>query len=101
MSDIDDTTLDELGRCKCCVCVEKRKRSELAAPQGSALLRLLTAASLMRIAIKERATFLTRTTDWERLEDAMRNAERELKSPNDRTELSARVTPTANDNPKI
>ena len=50
---------------------------------GSALLRLLTAASLMRITIKERATFLTRTTDWERLEDAMRNAERELKAPNE------------------
>ncbi len=49
---------------------------------GSALLRLLTAASLMRIGIKERATFLTRTTDWERLEDAIRNAERELKAPN-------------------
>ena len=36
----------------------------------------------MRITIKERATFLTKTTDWERLEDAMRAAERELKAPN-------------------
>lgn len=55
--------------------------------QREALLRLLTAASLMRIAIKERATFLTRTTDWERLEDAMRNAERELKATNNQAVL--------------
>ena len=48
----------------------------------AALLRLLTAASLMRIIIKERAALLTKTTDWERLKDAMRNAERELKVPN-------------------
>ncbi len=52
----------------------------------SALLRLLTAASLMRITIKERATFLTKTMDWERLEDAMRNAERELKAQNAKAE---------------
>ena len=35
MSGIDDPTLDERGRCKCCVCVERRKRSELAEPDGS------------------------------------------------------------------
>lgn len=37
MSDNDEPTLDEHGRCKCCVCVEYRRRSELAAPTGSAL----------------------------------------------------------------
>ena len=36
----------------------------------------------MRITIKERATFLTRTTDWQRLEDAMRAAEAVLKPHN-------------------
>lgn len=58
------------------------KNDAPAAASCSALLRLLTAASLMRITIKERATFLTKTTDWERLEGAMRNAERELKEQN-------------------
>ena len=52
--------------------------SALASRESVALLRLLTCASLMRITIKERATFLTKTTDWERLEDAMRSAERVL-----------------------
>lgn len=46
---------------------------------ASATLRLLTAASLLRWQIEERAPFLTRTTDWERLEDAMRIVEGTLK----------------------
>jgi len=50
----------------------------IASREAVALLRLLTSASLMRLTIKERATFLTKTTDWERLEDAMRSAEKVL-----------------------
>jgi len=46
--------------------------------EAVALLRLLTSVSLMLLTIKERATFLTKTTDWERLEDAMRAAENVL-----------------------
>ncbi len=56
--------------------------AEEARYAATVLLRLLTAASLMRITIKERATFLTRTTDWQRLEDAMRAAEAVLKPHN-------------------
>lgn len=52
--------------------------SAIASRESVALLRLLTSASLMRLTIKERATFLTKTTDWERLEDAMRSAEKVL-----------------------
>lgn len=52
--------------------------SAFASRESVALLRLLTSASLMRITIKERATFLTKTTDWERLEDAMKCAEKVL-----------------------
>ena len=52
--------------------------SAIASRESVALLRLLTSASLMRITIKERATFLTKTTDWERLEDAMKCAEKVL-----------------------
>ena len=52
--------------------------SAIASRESVALLRLLTSARLMRLTIKERATFLTKTTDWERLEDAMRAAEKVL-----------------------
>ncbi len=56
----------------------QRAGSAIASRESVALLRLLTSASLMRITIKERATFLTKTTDWERLEDAMKCAEKVL-----------------------
>lgn len=66
--------------CECAHCRLERERDvgpvvETAGSDVAALRRLLTAASLMRLQIKERAAFLTRTTDWERLQDAMRNAE--------------------------
>jgi hypothetical protein len=57
---------------------EAKLDSETASRESVALLRLMTSAGLMRITIKERATFLTKTTDWERLEDAMRCAEKVL-----------------------
>jgi hypothetical protein len=46
-----------------------------ASRDSVALLRLLTSASLMRVTIKRRAAFLTKTSDWDRLEDAMKCAE--------------------------
>lgn len=69
--------------------LHRRIEACLSPNAGSVLLRMLTAASLMRITITERATFLTKTTDWERLEDAMQAAELELEAPNAQRERPA------------
>ena len=37
--EIDDPTLDEQGRCKCCVCAGKRKQTEKQKAPVSAILR--------------------------------------------------------------
>ncbi len=62
--------------------------SAIASRESVALLRLLTSARLMSITIKERATYLRKTTDWERLEDAMNCAEKVLADYTQNTKLS-------------
>jgi len=42
---------------------------------NSDLIRLLNSVSLLKTDIEQRATFLTRTTNWERLKDALKNIE--------------------------
>lgn len=60
---------------------EQWEARKVEAPLRVALRGLLAAASLMRITMQERAPVLSRTSDWERLTDAMRVAEKALENP--------------------
>jgi len=60
----------------------KHRKTHYAHEQSLALRRLVEASKLVMEAIKERATFLTKTTDWERIEDAVKNAETLLETEN-------------------